>query len=46
MCHATLATAFVIMNFVDKDIKDITFTTLSGDLEVTERTLSYDISSL
>ena len=34
--HATLATAFVIMNFVDKDIKDITFTTLSGDLEVTK----------
>lgn len=39
--HATLATAFVIMNFVDKDIKDITFTTLSGDLDVTKENELY-----
>src|SRR5699024_49884 len=39
--HATLATAFVIMNFVDKDIKDITFTTLSGDLDVAKENELY-----
>lgn len=32
--HATLGTAFVITNFVDKGIKDMSFNTLSGILKV------------
>lgn len=32
--HATLATAYVIMNFIDKELTVVTFETLSGDLVV------------
>ena len=32
--HATLATAFVLMNFVDKSLTEVAFTTLSGILTV------------
>lgn len=32
--HATLATAYVVMNFIDKELTTITFHTLSGDLKV------------
>ncbi len=33
--HATLATAFVLMNFVDRDMKTVDFYTMSGVLTVT-----------
>lgn len=33
--HATLATAFVIMNYIDTSLNQITFNTLSGELSVT-----------
>lgn len=32
--HATLATAFVVMNFVSKDITEVSFETMSGTLTV------------
>lgn len=32
--HATLATAFVLMNYVDKNLDTVTFDTLSGKLTV------------
>lgn len=35
--HATLATSYVISNFIDKKIKTIKFHTLSGILEVTKQ---------
>jgi len=35
--HATLATAFVLLNFYEKEDEEIVFTTLSGDLAVTRR---------
>ena len=35
MCgHATLATAFVLMNFVEPDVKEVEFSTLSGKLSI------------
>lgn len=34
--HATLATAFIIMNYVDKELKTVKFQTLSGELTVTK----------
>lgn len=34
--HATLATAFVIMNHIEKELTEITFQTLSGELVVTK----------
>lgn len=39
--HATLATAFVLMNEVDTTLKDVTFSTLSGDLTVTREDQLY-----
>lgn len=33
--HATLATAFVVMNYVDNNLKEISFETKSGRLHVT-----------
>ncbi|HEC2151648.1 TPA: PhzF family phenazine biosynthesis protein [Staphylococcus delphini] len=33
--HATLATTFILMNEVDTTLKNVTFSTLSGDLTVT-----------
>ena len=35
--HATLACAFVIMNYYEKNLKSIIFDTLSGDLTVTRK---------
>ena len=35
--HATLATACAIMTFVEPELTEITFTTLSGDLPVVRR---------
>ena len=34
-CHATLATAFIIMNFIEPGLSEICFDTLSGSLTVT-----------
>lgn len=33
--HATLAAAYVILNYYEKDKQEVTFSTLSGDLKVT-----------
>ena len=41
--HATLATAFIIYNFVDKDIEKMTFHTLSGELIVTKNKNGYTL---
>ena len=35
--HATLATAFVLLNYYEKDAQLVVFTTLSGDLIVTRK---------
>lgn len=35
--HATLGTAFVLLNFYEKNAQRVVFTTLSGDLIVTRR---------
>ena len=35
--HATLGTAFVLLNYYEKDAKRVVFTTLSGDLIVTRK---------
>lgn len=45
--HATLASAFVIFNFIEKEIKTVNFETLSGTLTVTkdEEMLSLDLPS-
>ena len=32
--HATLATAFVLLNYYEQDVQQIVFTTMSGDLTV------------
>ncbi|GEP25283.1 MAG: PhzF family phenazine biosynthesis protein [Lentilactobacillus diolivorans] len=42
--HATLATGYVIMNFVDKDNDHVTFHTLSGDLTVTKNADLYEMN--
>lgn len=41
--HATLATAFVIMNYVEKQLKTIQFTTLSGVLTVNRQDDLYEL---
>ena len=35
--HATLGTAFVLLNYYEKEAQQVVFTTLSGDLTVTRR---------
>ncbi|MCR5138169.1 MAG: PhzF family phenazine biosynthesis protein [Oscillospiraceae bacterium] len=35
--HATLGTAFVLLNYYEKDAQQVVFTTLSGDLTVTRK---------
>ena len=35
--HATLGAAFVLLNFYEKEVEEVVFTTLSGDLVVTRR---------
>lgn len=42
--HATLASAFVLMNFVDPDRKDVSFATLSGNLSVTRQGELYEMN--
>lgn len=41
--HATLACAYVIMNYVEKGIESVTFNTLSGDLTVVRRGNLYEM---
>ena len=41
--HATLATAFVLLNYYEKDAQLVVFTTLSGDLIVTRKGELYEI---
>ena len=41
--HATLGTAFVLLNFYEKDAERVVFTTLSGDLTVTRRGELYEM---
>lgn len=41
--HATLATAFVLMNFVDCDMQEVHFDTLSGELIVYRRQELYEM---
>lgn len=35
--HATLAAAYVLMNYYDKNMKEVVFSTMSGDLTVVRR---------
>ncbi len=35
--HATLATAYVLMNYYDKEMQEVVFSTMSGDLTVVRR---------
>ena len=35
--HATLASAYVLMNYYDKNMKEVVFSTMSGDLTVVRR---------
>lgn len=41
--HATLATAFVLMNFVEPDLSEIEFSTLSGKLSVKKKNDLYEM---
>ena len=41
--HATLGTAFVLLNFYEKDAQRVVFTTLSGDLIVTRKGDLYEM---
>ncbi len=41
--HATLGTAFVLLNFYEKNAQRVVFTTLSGDLIVTRRDDLYEM---
>ncbi len=41
--HATLGTAFVLLNYYEKDAQQVVFTTLSGDLIVTRRGELYEM---
>ena len=34
--HATLAAAFVLFNYIDRDLQEVTFRSVSGDLKVTK----------
>lgn len=42
--HATLASAYVILNFYDKDAATVTFNTLSGALTVTRKEGLYEMN--
>lgn len=42
--HATLATGYVIMNFIEKDRTQVTFQTLSGHLEVAKNGDLYEMN--
>ncbi len=41
--HATLGTAFVLLNYYEKDAQQLVFTTLSGDLTVRRRGELYEM---
>lgn len=41
--HATLATAFVVMNFVEPDLQEVRFDTLSGELTVRRKGELYEM---
>lgn len=41
--HATLATAYVIMNYYEKDLKTVVFNTMSGDLVVNKKDDLYEM---
>ncbi len=41
--HATLGTAFVLLNYYEKDAQKVVFTTLSGDLIVTRKGELYEM---
>ena len=41
--HATLGTAFVLLNYYEKDAQQVVFTTLSGDLTVTRKGELYEM---
>ncbi|WP_278851930.1 PhzF family phenazine biosynthesis protein [Parasutterella excrementihominis] len=41
--HATLATAFVLMNFVEPDLTEVQFSTLSGKLSVKKKNDLYEM---
>ena len=42
--HATLATAYVLMNYYDDSLSTVTFTTMSGDLIVNRNDELYEMS--
>lgn len=42
--HATLATAFVLFQFIEVDVDSLTFTTQSGELLVTKRGDLYELN--
>ncbi len=42
--HATLATAFTIMNFYDRELSEISFDTLSGILKVVKKDDKFEMS--
>jgi len=42
--HATLATAFVYMNFYEKDLDSVKFNTMSGPVYITRRGDLYDLN--
>ena len=42
--HATLATAFVLFQFIEVDVDSLTFTTQSGELLVTKRGELYELN--
>jgi len=41
--HATLGTAFVLMNFYEREAEELVFSTLSGDLKVRRRGALYEM---
>lgn len=41
--HATLATAFVIMNYIDKTLKEVVFSTKSDNLKVVKNNKFYEM---
>ena len=41
--HATLACAYVVMNYVEPDLKTVTFSTMSGDLIVNKKGDLYEM---
>lgn len=41
--HATLGTAFVLLNYYEKDARQVVFTTLSGDLTVVRKGELYEM---